>query len=129
MMKFKKTTVLFVTFVLVHMFCICSFASQPELPDDFMDRSVEQRIQWLDANIPQVTEDVVPANSQRNIVTDYSSTKQNYYFNESGAKVVGISVTYNWRANLDDTIEYYSVSDFSTYIYDTSYVFIDVNAP
>lgn len=54
----------------------------------------------------------------------YPNLPKNHHVDASDSKVVEISVTYNWRTNLDNTIESYSISNFSIYIYDASYVFI-----
>lgn len=39
--------------------------------------------------------------------------------------MVSIVVTYNWRVNLDGTIEHYSISQFDPIIYNGYYSFID----
>ena len=53
--------------IILLFFCfnIVSFASQKKLPDNFINMSAEQRIQWLDQNIPQKTEYATRINSSR----------------------------------------------------------------
>lgn len=128
MKRHRRFVSLFLSFVLV---IICSFtatASQTELPDNFSNLSVEQRIQWLDQNIPQITEEATRVNGEISLFTDFTdftSTKKNYYYNEAGSKVVGISVKCDWTANSNFEIESYNVANFSTYIYDNTFTFID----
>lgn len=125
MCKIKKMYVLLLPLSFLCVASFTSFASNLNLPDNFTGLSVQERIQWLDSNGSQVTEYGTLVGKQRDVLSNYESKKTNYYRNEIGSKAVGISVTYNWSVNPDGTIETYNVSDFSTIIYDSSYVFID----
>ena len=64
--------------IILLFFCfnIVSFASQKKLPDNFINMSAEQRIQWLDQNIPQKTEYATRINSSRSTVPQYRVTKK-----------------------------------------------------
>lgn len=113
--------------IILLFFCfnIVSFASQEKLPDNFINMSAEQRIQWLDQNIPQKTEYATRINSSRSTVPQYRVTKKNAYTDEAETAIVGISVTYEWSVTPAGKVEPYEVADFSTYIYNPSFVFVN----
>ena len=71
----------------MHIFRFCfinvkSFAAQPEYPDNFINLSIEQRIQWLDENITPETELATTVGNKRNIISYYESTKETIYRDE-----------------------------------------------
>lgn len=125
MNKIKKICGLFALLTMVFCFNIISLAAKTDVPDNFYRLSVEQRIQWMDENVPQTTEDAICISKRRIDYTDYTATKENSYKDEVNSKIVGISVTYDWRVNSNFDVETYNVSDFSTYIYNPSFVFLN----
>ena len=128
MIKLKNFIIICTYFIFVFCFInVKSFAAQPEYPDNFINLSIEQRIQWLDENITPETELATTIGHQRNIISYYESTKETIFRDQYSNTIAGISVTYNWSANLDDTIETYSIPSFIKNSYTPTYSLADSN--
>lgn len=113
----KKSKRLFAT-ILLFIFSFAnlssiSLASQTNVPDNFINMSIQQRMDWIDANVVPVYHKgtlTSSIGSARNIVRTYTGVASSAAKNAIGQEVYELTTWVEWTANMDLSVEEYRVT-------------------
>lgn len=116
----KKSKRLFAT-ILLFIFSFAnlssiSFAAQTDVPDDFINMSIQQRIDWIDANVAPIYHEGTLISTARYITRTYSGQEYSTAQNAIGQDVYTLTTGFEWTVNSDDlSIESYRVTKQDLY--------------